>query len=666
MGGVVSTSPPQIMPFTMSAIAALMGQGDKPELWALWSFSDAQTDPPVWVSLPPSRVRSFSTSRGRDNERQEIDAGTATVELDNRDRAFDPTYSSGLYYPNVRPRNRVWLREQFNGVTNDLFKGYVESYDQQWPGGGWSDAVTVVEAVDEFKLLNLKRLPAMDPIDAPDYPGVVGSDAPSHYFRWQSRLLMTTTIVDRVQEGATVFTWGPNDPYGSFQWLVTHTAVTEGQGWHDVGGYGLSATTPILGNLTYAGTEPVYGSLQMSSSGNLLKSTDVTAGDMIEKAIGTVELWFKKASTPISSTVFWASPDETGVSNRLWSWQLNNTGTVSFTVRQTGGVSQTVTSPVLADNTWYHLVGVRDGTNLILYVNGVNSASTASSAAWPEANELSLMFVQYPGAAVNLAEMAVYSDKALSAGRVLAHYTAGAARGFPGQFTGTRVGAVLDSVGSHAPRSLRLGTRAPAPAYMANQPVRQALSIPIICEAPDSMFFTSTNGTLTFLDNGHRSVSPWNTVQVTFGDEGGTQIPYTDLDVDYSDSWITNIWSVIGFEDEPQTVSDATSISRYDEVGQTISGMSLSNTDCLAIANAYLAKYKEPLLRGLSLAVTTDDVNATNEVLGLLEIGSKVRVIRTIPKGLGWFDQQMWVQKIEVAGANDLKPWTIRLGVSPL
>lgn len=663
--GSVNTSPFQPLGgFNLgTGPTSLMGQGKRPELWVLWSFSDAQTDPPAWVTVT-SRVRSFETSRGRDSERQEIDAGTATVVLDNRDRAFDPTYTSGTYYPNVRPRNRVWLREQFNGSTNDLFKGYVESYGQQWPAPGMSDALTVVEAADEFKLLNLKCLPGMDPVTAPDYPGVVAADAPSVYFRWQSRLLMTTRLVEREQIGSITFEWGPEDPYGSFRWVVDRTWVTEGQGWRDVSGYSLTGDTPILGNFTNAGaTEPIYGALLMDT-GDLIKSTDPTAGDMFASNIGTVELWFRKEANPGSNTVFWASPEELGFANRLWTWTLNTTGAVSFAARNAGGATQTVTSASLTNSIWYHLVAVRDGANLILYVNGVNVASTASTTVWAASSDTVLMFIQYPGAAVRLAEQAVYANKALTASRVLAHYTAGTARGFAGESPSSRAGNILDTINSHAPRLLR-GARGMAPTYMSNQPVRQALSLAAACEAADGMLFVSNNGTLTLLDSGHRSVSPWSTVQVTFGDEG-TGVPYTDLEVDYSDSFITNIWSVTGFLNEPQSASDATSISRYDEIEQSITGLPLNNTDALTIAQGFLAKYKDPLLRGLSLRVTTDDINVTDEVLSLLDIGSKIRVIRTIPDALGTFDQNMWVQKIEVAGSDDQGPWTIRLGVSPL
>jgi hypothetical protein len=178
----VNTSPPLIMPFTLGTGAgAVMGQGTKPETQVLVSFSDTAIDPPVWSDVT-ARVRSFSTSRGRNSELSEHDAGTATVMLDNRDRAFDPTYSGSPYYPNVRPMNRVWIREMFNGVTNSVFKGYVEAYDQQWPDGGFSDAITVVAAADEFKVLTKAGLPVTEP-PRDTYADVVQADFPTGYWR---------------------------------------------------------------------------------------------------------------------------------------------------------------------------------------------------------------------------------------------------------------------------------------------------------------------------------------------------------------------------------------------------------------------------------------------------------------------------------------------------
>jgi hypothetical protein len=70
---------------------------------------------------------------------------------------------------------------QFSGETHDLFKGYAESYDNQWPDGGWSDAVCVVSIADELMVLALDSLPATNP-PRNTYGEVVQADSPDGYW----------------------------------------------------------------------------------------------------------------------------------------------------------------------------------------------------------------------------------------------------------------------------------------------------------------------------------------------------------------------------------------------------------------------------------------------------------------------------------------------------
>ncbi|MGH9339263.1 MAG: LamG domain-containing protein, partial [Acidobacteriota bacterium] len=59
---------------------------------------------------------------------------------------------------------------------------------------------------------------------------------------------------------------------------------------------------------------------------------------------------------------------------RAWLY-LNN----SFLKTHIGG-SATASSNTLSTNTWYHIVVVKNGTNIKLYVNGVERASTTRTA----------------------------------------------------------------------------------------------------------------------------------------------------------------------------------------------------------------------------------------------------------------------------------------------
>lgn len=84
-----------------------------------------------WSDLS-ARLRSFKTQRGRNMELDEIETGMATPDLDNRDRAIDPSNASGPYYPNIKPVRPFRLRATVNSVTYSLFKGDAEDWPQIW------------------------------------------------------------------------------------------------------------------------------------------------------------------------------------------------------------------------------------------------------------------------------------------------------------------------------------------------------------------------------------------------------------------------------------------------------------------------------------------------------------------------------------------------------
>jgi len=167
---VANVSPKLTIPFTIGT-GKIVGQGNQPELWLLYTTDDASNSSPLWVDASTD-ARAFSTSRGRESELSQFDAGTADVRVGNRDRQYDPN-SNAL----IRPLNRWWLREQFSGETHDLFKGYAEQYANSWPDGGWSNAECDIPLVDEFKILTLDALPTTSPPRG-SYSELVQSDGP--------------------------------------------------------------------------------------------------------------------------------------------------------------------------------------------------------------------------------------------------------------------------------------------------------------------------------------------------------------------------------------------------------------------------------------------------------------------------------------------------------
>lgn len=130
---------------------------------------------PSWIDITTD-VRSAECNHGRDSSLSEFDAGTATIVLDNRDRAYDPLNNSA-----IKPMNRVWLVEEFSGERHDLFKGYVTSWGQAWPGTGSSDAEATASCQDEFLVLSQAALPTTSP-PRESYAALIASDNPDGYW----------------------------------------------------------------------------------------------------------------------------------------------------------------------------------------------------------------------------------------------------------------------------------------------------------------------------------------------------------------------------------------------------------------------------------------------------------------------------------------------------
>jgi hypothetical protein len=65
--------------------------------------ADAVTN---WTDISPY-VYNISSKRGRTNPLEQVDAGSCSFVLDNRDRRFEPLFASSPYYPNVRPLKRI-------------------------------------------------------------------------------------------------------------------------------------------------------------------------------------------------------------------------------------------------------------------------------------------------------------------------------------------------------------------------------------------------------------------------------------------------------------------------------------------------------------------------------------------------------------------------------
>ncbi len=606
-----------------------------------YTTDDASDTTPSWTTVALRDIRSVDVSRGRDDELGRVDAGTATVVLNNRTRSYDPQVVSGL-----RPMNRWRLRATYNAVTYDVFLGYAESYEQSWPGTG-KDAITTVRLVDEFKILALGKLPVMNPPVA-TYAEVVKFDNPQGY-------------------------WQMQDPNGSDLRIMKPT----------VGSAELAAdtvsreSTPIVGDPdvdrlsddSYWGARSTTTRFYTIDSSTQLPGLDVGGpGDAAGLTAFTFETWFKSTeATPGSNRELARGPVDTN-GNSQWGLSLSTTGKiVAHASNNFGTVYSATGATSIAADTWYHIAIIVTASNTRVYLNGVQDGSASFSGSILTMQPAQYMFLGTPtavGGTRSFDEPAFYRY-ALDVTRLAAHYEAGASRGLVADYTDDRVADILALSTSVAATDIfDPSLRRVIAAFQHGQSVLEELRAAEAAESGDAFLFVSKSGAVTYLGDGHRSWSPWNITQAVFDDDG-TDIGYRDITVDYSETYLYNKIDVTRFNGTTSSASDSTSISRYRERPMQLTGLPLTIAgDAATIASTLLAKYKDPFTRVTSLTVYLTSTAKIAAVLSL-ELGYRIQILRTHPGGGARLDQTSFVQSIRLSSRPG-GPWTVTLGVSPL
>lgn len=303
------------------------------------AFSDGPyTVSPTWTDVT-AYVTALSTNRGRDGDWDEF-TGTANVTLLNTDRRFDPFYTSGPYYGNLKPRRQIRIRSTWNGTTYDVFRGFIQGWPPSWSEAG-KFATVELSCFDALDLLGSSTMP----VDwAAPY---IATLSPTHY-------------------------WKCNDPVLWYDGTATLT---------DSG----SAPLNLSASNAYQGGQLAPGLPQTS-----IASTSVAVTANTTTPFGT--------ASDISFT-FWASATIESVSPDVYTWTRG--WALQGTWQNTPGTADYGKFIATADNgttkyTWkttkaydssevYHFAFTLSGTTGTIYINGVSdtSARTSSATAGP-------------------------------------------------------------------------------------------------------------------------------------------------------------------------------------------------------------------------------------------------------------------------------------------
>lgn len=129
----------------------------------------------IWSDITPS-VRSWSFRRGAsraDGLNLRYEAGVLTVEINNGDRAFDPTNLAGPYVSGgvtlLTPMVRVRLTGIWAGVAYPLITTLADSWVPDYNTPTWS--ITTLTATDAFKVFATEDRAAVAPVGASEDSG---------------------------------------------------------------------------------------------------------------------------------------------------------------------------------------------------------------------------------------------------------------------------------------------------------------------------------------------------------------------------------------------------------------------------------------------------------------------------------------------------------------
>lgn len=585
-----------------------------PSLTLEVAFVNAPLDAsPTWVDVTAYLMveDGFAFGRGRSSRLDGPQASTFTFTLRNEDRRFDPYYSAGAYYPNVTLRKRVRLSAVWSSATYRLWDGYVDEWAQESRGPNL--AVCRVTATDAFKFLNLNRVDSL-------WVSTAKSLTPKAWYRL-SEPDLSAGVVAADQMGAY------DGEYASLSGYVTGFVSIEGL---------------IAGDANTAAAGPgttTYGVMRVpwavAPSGDFTwcmwaRHNDPTYAALIELLRST------------SPTVAF----DIGI-------DFDGTAYVHTTGLADNAILTSATA-IANDGRPHFVVGARGGGLAALYVDGaLDSFETVTSPSY--AGVGIHFFVAVLGA--DEIDEVLFFDSVLSAGDIASLYDAGT--GWVGDYTGDRIGRVLDLVGWPAAR------RALDTGISTMQAANASSAFGMIDQADvteHGYTFVSGAGDITMFDRHYRIRTTANAF--TFSDASATY-PYSNIGYSPSEAELRNdaAYSAPGLT--PQTAEDATSIAAYGRSRYDRTVYAQTTNELKGGAEWVVALYKDPQQRISSLEVLPQSATATlwPAVLSI-DIGTRLRVTRTPQKVGSAITQDVFVEGLKHSFQSG--KWTTHYDLSPV
>jgi hypothetical protein len=204
------------------------------------------------------------------------------------------------------------------------------------------------------------------------------------------------------------------------------------------------------------------------------------------------------------------------------------------------------------------------------------------------------------------------------------------------EYSGTRIGNVLDSIGwPAAERAIDTGQTQIIAAAAGSLDGSFALNlIQDVAATESGVAFIDRDGTFTFHDRFHRLVAPYTASQATFSDAPTAgQFGYSGLVTAYDRAQVKNDWRITRSGGTEQASEDTASIQSYRRRTRRLSTLQTTDVEALAQSQFLVGRYKDPYLRFDELTIRPGtDIALWAQVLSR-KIADRITVVRHPPDG---------------------------------
>lgn len=197
-----------------------------------------------------------------------------------------------------------------------------------------------------------------------------------------------------------------------------------------------------------------------------------------------------------------------------------------------------------------------------------------------------------------------------------------------GELFGARLHRILDSAGHTGGRDIDTGTVTMQDTTLAQNVVTE---LKLVADSEGGAVYIDEEGTVVG-DQQYALIANARSInsQATFGDGGGSEIPYIDMEISGAGDLIANIVSYACAGGTAQLVADAASRALYGDRRDTRTDL-VCETDAqaLALASWKLSRFKDPERR---ISSVTIDPRANPSTMFPLALGLKVRDLVTVKR----------------------------------